>query len=340
MILAGDVGGTKTLMGLFRQEGDRLRCVHESTLPSREYRSFVALLDAFLSRSGHEAPRSATVGVAGPVVGGRSRVVNLRWPVDARQVARRLGTDDIAVINDLEATAWGIRDLPPRKLADLTRGVRSRPGNAALIAAGTGLGTALMPWDGRRWRPHASEGGHQGFAPRDDVEIDLLRFLRRRHGRVSLERALSGPSLSALYEFFAERRGSRNTGRRLEAADDPNAEVARRALAGDDPVAGKALDRFVSIYGAAAGDLALVAKATGGIYVGGGIAPKILPRLQDGAFVSAFRDKGRLTSLVEHIPVRVILEPRTALLGAARHAATLTTTRRAARPQPTRQRRR
>ena len=339
MILAGDVGGTKTLLGLFRREGDRLRCIHEASLPSGEYRSFGALLDAFLSPSGHARPRHATIGVAGPVTGGRSRIVNLRWPVDARQLGRHLDTDDVRVINDLEATAWGIRELPPRKLADLTPGVRSRPGNAALIAAGTGLGTALLPWDGTRWRPHASEGGHQGFAPRDDVEVDLLRFLRRRHGRVSLERALSGPALSALYEFFAGRArgcGFREARRRLAAADDPNAEVARRALAGEDETADKALGLFVSIYGAAAGDLALVAKATGGIYVGGGIAPRILPRLKDGAFVRAFRDKGRLTPLVERIPVRVILEPRTALLGAARHAATRSTTGRTVRTRPTR----
>jgi glucokinase len=330
VILAGDVGGTKTLLGLFRQVGGKLRCVREDSLPSQEFRSFEALVDEFLSRAKRTVDRCA-VGVAGPVVGGRSQVVNLRWPVDARRLARELSTDAVHVINDLEATGWGIPVVPPRKLVSLTPGLRSLQGNAALIAAGTGLGMALLLWDGARWHPRASEGGHQAFGPRNDIEIDLLKFLRRRHGRVSVERAVSGPALSAIYEFLIHSGRvdeSDRMSRRLAEADDPNAEVARAALAGDDAVAGKALDLFVSLYGAAAGDLALVAKATGGLYLGGGIAPKILPKLREGAFLRAFRDKGRLSPLLERIPVRVILEPRTALLGAAQYAATLTPTTR------------
>lgn len=327
------MGGTKTLLGLFRQAGGKLRCVHEDSLPSQEFRSFEALVDEFLVRAERKVDRCA-VGVAGPVVGGRSQVVNLRWPVDARRLARRLWTDAVRVINDLEATAWGVPVVPPRKLVSLTPGLRPLPGNAALIAAGTGLGMALLLWDGERWHPRASEGGHQAFGPRDDVEIDLLRFLRRRHGRVSVERAVSGPALSAIYEFLIHSgRGKKSNRmrRRLAAADDPNAEIARVGIAGDDAAAAKALDLFVSLYGAAAGDLALVVKATGGIFLGGGIAPKILPKLRDGAFLRAFRDKGRLTPLVERIPVRVILEPRTALLGAAQYAATLTPTTKVAK---------
>jgi glucokinase len=330
VILAGDVGGTKTLLGLFRQMGGKLRCVHEDSLPSQEFRSFEALVDEFLARAKRTVDRCA-IGVAGPVVAGRSQVINLRWPVDARRLARKLSTQAVRVINDLEATGWGIPVLPRRKLVSLTPGLRPMPGNAALIAAGTGLGMALLLWDGERWHPRASEGGHQAFGPRDDVEIGLLRFLRRRHGRVSVERAVSGPALSAIHEFLIHSgRGkvSSRMQRRLAEADDPNAEIARAGMAGDDAVAGRALDLFVSLYGAAAGDLALVAKATGGMYLGGGIAPKILPKLREGAFLRAFRDKGRLTSLVERIPIRVILEPRTALLGAARYAATLTPTTR------------
>jgi glucokinase len=330
VILAGDVGGTKTLLGLFRQVGGKLRCVREDSLPSQEFRSFEALVGEFLSGTKGKVDRCA-VGVAGPVVAGRSHVVNLRWPVDARRLARKLSTNAVGVINDLEATGWGIPLVPPRKLASLTPGLRSLPGNAALIAAGTGLGMALLLWDGERWHPRASEGGHQAFGPRDDVEIDLLKFLRRRHGRVSVERAVSGPGLAAIYEFLIQAgrdKRSKRVGRRFAEADDPNAEIARAALAGDDAVAGKALDLFVSLYGAAAGDLALVAKATGGLYLGGGIAPKILPKLREGAFLDAFRDKGRLSPLLERIPVRVILEPRAALLGAARYAATRTSTTR------------
>jgi glucokinase len=328
VILAGDVGGTKTVLGLFRRVGGKLRCVREDSLASREFGSFEALVDEFLSRAKQRVDRCA-VGVAGPVVGGRSQVVNLCWPVDTRRLARKLSTDAVRVINDLEATGWGIPVVPPRKLVSLTPGLRSQPGNAALIAAGTGLGMALLLWDGERWHPRPSEGGHQAFGPRNDVEIELLRFLRRRHGRVSVERAVSGPGLSAIHEFLIHSgygKQSKRMGRRLSGADDPNAEIARAALAGDDAVARKALDLFVSLYGAAAGDLALVAKATGGLYLGGGIAPKILPKLREGAFLRAFRDKGRLSLLLERIPVRVILEPRTALLGAAQCAATLAPT--------------
>jgi glucokinase len=282
-------------------------------------------VDEFQSRSKARVRRCA-VGVAGPVVDGRSQVINLRWPVDTRRLARKLGISSVRVLNDLEATAWGIPVLPPQKMLSLTPGLRPRPGNAALIAAGTGLGMALMLWDGERFHPQASEGGHQTFGPRDDLEIDLLRFLRGRYDRVSVERAASGPAVSAIYEFLVgSGRGSQSRlmSQRLAEADDPNSVVARAALAGDDAVAEKALDVFVSLYGAAAGDLALVAKATGGVYVGGGIAPKILPKLREGGFVKAFRDKGRLAPLLERIPIRVILEPRTALLGAAQCAAIL-----------------
>jgi glucokinase len=332
-ILAGDVGATETLLGRFRQAGGRLRCVREESLPSQGFRSFESLVDEFLSSAKQSVDRCA-VGVAGPVVGGRSQVVNLRWPVDARRLARKLSTQAVRVINDLEAAAWGIPVVPARRLVSLTPGLRSLPGNAALIAAGTGLGMALLLWDGKRWHPRPSEGGHQAFGPRDDVETDLLTFLRRRHGRVSVERVVSGPGLSAIHDFLIHSgRGkqSRRMARRLAEADDPSAEIARAALAGDDAVAGKALDLFVSLYGAAAGDLALVAKATGGLYLGGGIAPKILPKLREGSFLRAFRDKGRLSPLLERIPVRVILEPRTALLGAAQCAATLTPTMRIVR---------
>jgi len=323
VILAGDVGATKTLLGLFRQADGGLKCVRECGFASDGFRSFDAMLGEFL---GPARPRihRCVVGVAGPVVEGRSRMVNLRWTVDARRLARGTGTDAVRVINDLEATAWSIPAISPRRMANLTPGVRSRPGHAALIAAGTGLGVALMRRNGEGWLPGASEGGHQAFAPRDEVEIELMHFLRSRHGRVSLERVVSGPGLLAIYEFFVQKgrgAGSGRARRLLAGADDPSAAIARAGLAREDPVAVRALDRFVSLYGAAAGDLALVAGATAGIYVGGGIAPKILPRLREGGFMRAFRDKGRLAPVVARIPVRVLCEPRAGLLGAARCAS-------------------
>jgi glucokinase len=318
MILAGDVGGTKTLLGLFTRTPRGLRVHREATFPSEDHPSLVSIVDAFLEPE--DRVQACVVGVAGPVSGGRSHVVNLRWPVDGRRLARRLGLARARVINDLEATAWGLGELPPRQLAELTPGVKPRPGNAALIAAGTGLGMALLYWDGVRHHPSASEGGHQEFAPRDDVEIDLLRFLRERHGRASVERAVSGPAIAAIYQFLVETGRSRETkrmGREIAESKDPNRAITRAALARSDRTAEKTMSLFASLYGSAAGDLALVANARSGVFVGGGIAPAILPLLAQGEFVRSFRTKGRLSPLLEEIPVRVVLEPRTALLGAA-----------------------
>jgi len=322
LILAGDVGGTKTLLGLFTWSKGKPHKVREGSFPSQESPSLEAMIRGFLAE-GRERVHRLAVGVAGPVVGGRSHVVNLRWPVDERKLSRALEIDHVKVLNDLEATAWGIPVLPSRKLLNLTPGLRPRPGNAALIAAGTGLGMATLFWDGERHWPSASEGGHQSFAPRDDVEIELLRFMRERFDRVSVERIVAGPGFSAIYDFLvATGRGkeSLEMSRRL-ASGDRNATVSAAGVAGDDPVAERAVEMFVSLYGAEAGDLALISRAVGGVYVGGGIAPKILHKLRSGEFVHAFRSKGRLSPLVEQIPVKVIPEPRTALLGAAACAA-------------------
>ncbi len=322
MILAGDVGGTKTNLGLFTWSNAKLRLVREGTFPSQESPSLEAMVGGFLAE-GSETVHRAAVGVAGPVVGGRSQVVNLRWPVDERKLARALGTPHVRVLNDLEATAWGIPVLPSRKLLSLTPGLRARPGNAALIAAGTGLGMAILFRNGDQLEPSASEGGHQGFAPRNEIEIELLQFMRQRYGRVSVERIVAGPGFSAIYEFLvASGRGveTPEMSRRL-ATGDRNSAVSEAGVLGDDPVAERAVEMFVSMFGASAGDLALIARAVAGVYVGGGIAPKILPKLRSGGFLESFRAKGRLSQLVEQIPVKIILEPRTALLGAAACAA-------------------
>ena len=323
MILAADVGGTSTRLGLFRQVGARLRTEREARFDSRDAESFEALVDEFLA-AGKQRVHRCAVGVAAPIVGEHSEIVNLPWRIDARRIGRRVGLDRVILLNDLEATAWGIPRLGSRHSVSLTPGLRGRPGNAALIAAGTGLGTAILFWDGKQFRPSAGEGGHQSFAPPDDLGIALLRFLRRRHGRVSWERIVAGPGLSAIYDFFVENRWGERTRemrQRLEDADDPNVVIGEAGIRGDDRLAVRALDMFVSLYGAAAGDLALVANARAGVWIAGGIAPKILPRLRSGEFVRAFRDKGRLEPLVTKIPIRVIVEPRVALLGAAARAA-------------------
>ncbi len=322
MILAGDVGGTKTILGLFSRRGGRLVPAREATFPSGEHASLEEMVEAFL-RAGRERVSACALGVAGPVVGGRTEVVNLRWPVDARRVARLLRIPEVHLLHDLEAMGWGIPELTPAQTVSLTPRLRPRAGNAALLAAGTGLGVAILSWDGRRPRPGASEGGHVGFAPRDEDEIELLRFFLRRYDRLSLDRLVSGPGLHGIFDFLvASGRGSILPAmrRRLEE-EDPSAAISEAGLRGEDPTAERALDWFTSLYGAAAGDLALVAGAVGGVWIGGGIAPKILPRLRSGTFLRAFRSKGRLFSFLERIPVRVILEPRTGLLGAAARAA-------------------
>jgi glucokinase len=321
VILAGDIGGTKTILGLFTLSDGRPRLVRAATYSSSAAASLDEIVRAFLGE-GSQKVRRCAVGVAGPVVGGRSSVVNLPWCVDEGRLARLAGVPRARVINDLEATAWGLAFVPHRKLVTLNPGARPTPGNAALIAAGTGLGTAVLFWDGRRHHPSASEGGHVALAPRDEREIGLLRFAQRRFPRVSLDRILSGSGLSLIYDYLVESEGIlAGEATLLPQAEDRNAAIAEAGLSGRSAAARRALGLFVSLYGAAAGDLALVARATAGVYLAGGIAPKILPALRSTEFTRSFRSKGRLSPFMKRIPVRVVLEPRTALLGAAACAA-------------------
>ncbi|MCP3906095.1 MAG: glucokinase [Planctomycetes bacterium] len=320
MILAADLGGTKSLLGLFRMVAGKPSAEREQTFDSSAFSSFETMAGEFLSGE-RRKPRRVAIGVAAPVSRGVSQAVNLQWTVSARRVATRLAVEDVLLLNDLEATAWGIPSLSPRKLVNLTPGLRPGKGNAAVLAAGTGLGMATVVRDGERWLPQPSEGGHQDFGPRDDLEIALLRYMRRRQrGRVSLDRLVSGPGLVAIYDFLVDNGWGRpSTRMRTHPADvsDRAAAIGAAGLAEEDPVASRAVDLLVSLYGAAAGNLALAARATGGVYVGGGIAPRLLPRLRAGGFVAAFRDKGRLSDLLHKICIRVIVEPRTALIGAA-----------------------
>jgi len=324
VILAGDIGGTKTVLALFDDEGDGLDAIREEVFPSREHASLEEILRQFLAAAGRPALRAACLGVAGPVMDGRSRVTNLPWEMDERTLGAALEVPRVRLLNDLEAAAHGMLGLPPEDLCVL-QGGRERRGHMAVIAAGTGLGEALLIWDGARHAAVASEGGHADFAPRDDLEIDLLRFLRRDLGRVSYERVLSGPGLLSIYRFLRDRDRTPEPawiGERM-AGEDPGAVISEVGLAGKDPVCARALDMFVAIYGAAAGNLALTALTVGGVFVGGGIAPKIRPKMADGTFVAAFRAKGRFSPLMESIPVRLALNPRAPLFGAARVARDL-----------------
>lgn len=320
MILAGDVGGTKTTLALFAKQGDRLVPRERRSVPSRRSRSLEAILREFL-RDHPAKLRGVCLGVAGPVLEGRCQAVNLPWPVDARVLRRALGVKTVTLINDLEATAYGIQALPRTAFAVLNAGKAQPRGPIAVLAAGTGLGEAALVWNGTRYQAVASEGGHADFAPRNALEIELLRFLMKRFGHVSYERLLSGPGKTAVYQFLKETGRGREPAWLAErlAEGDPSPVISEMALTDRSALCVKALKLFASIYGAEAGNLALKHLARGGVYLGGGIAPTILPFLSDGTFMQAFAAKGRLSGLLSRIPVRVILDDRAALYGAAWH---------------------
>ena len=320
MILAGDIGGTKAQLALFADGADPRHPALEERVPTNGSPSLDELLSAFLARTGAR-PTRVVLGIAGPVADNRCITTNLPWQVDGDVLTARLGAP-VTLLNDLEATGWGLGTLGAADLRVLQPGDGTL-GNRALIAAGTGLGEAILHRDGGDWRPLASEGGHTDFGPRDAFEDELLAWLRTRFGHVSYERILSGPGLADLYRFC------RDTGRgaepaavaaRFDAAAEPAAIVTETALDGSCERAGVALGKFVELYGAEAGNLALKALALGGVFVGGGIAPRILAALADGAFVRAFLDKGRLRPVLTRIPVSVVLDPKTAVWGAAAFA--------------------
>ena len=330
MILAGDVGGTKTHLALFAFEGEALRLLAEATYTSKTYSGLEDVVQKFLraqEKQEEEVSREpitgACFGVAGPVVGNISKTPNLPWIVSTQVLREVTGVEKVKLINDLEANGYGIPLLEGNELVTLQEGSSGLPdGHGALISAGTGLGEAFLYREGKTFKPVASEGGHADFAPRDDLEIELLRYLLNRFPHVSYERVVSGPGLFNIYSFLRDcGHGEEPTwlAEQLKQGH-PSRTISQAALANEDELCVKALDLFVSIYGAEAGNLALKVKALGGVYVGGGIAPKILDKMRDGAFMKAFGEKGRLSPLLKAVPVRVILNPRTPLYGAARRA--------------------
>lgn len=321
LILAADVGGTNSRFGLFRADTAVAELQWHGTWPSRAHATLEELAVVAQRASGAE-PGCATFAVAGPVRDGIARATNLPWTIDASVLARALGMDTVGVINDLEANAWGLEMLRPQDFIVLQEGERLARGNIALVSAGTGLGEAGAVWDGDRYVPFASEGGHATFAPRNELELDLARWLGKHLGHVSWERVLSGAGLVSLFQFFHERGGVPEPAWLAEQiqSGDPAAAISRAAEARSDDLAVQALDLFVSLYGSEASNFALELYATGGVFLGGGIAPKISKWLQKPSFLEAFRSKGRMRELLETIPVRIVLEERTALFGAARHA--------------------
>jgi glucokinase len=308
LVLAGDIGGTKTHLALFSFQNNLLKSEVQKTFPSQKYSGLEPVLEEFLAAGEYSIGR-ASFGIAGPLVDGKVKAPNLNWIVDPVSVAKTLKLASVSLLNDLEAAAYGISTLESHEFLIINEGVIRRPGNKGLIAAGTGLGETILYDDGKNYHPLASEGGHADFAARDESEIELLRFLIERYGHVSYERVVSGPGLLNIYDFLKERAGIDVPGwfeEKMAGAEDQSALISQAALAGEPEIAVKALDMFVSAYGAEAGNLALKAKAIGGVYVGGGIAPKVLNKLRNGTFMQAFNDKGRYRELVSSIPVYVI----------------------------------
>jgi len=323
LVLAGDIGGTKTNLALFSVRDEKLHAESIRTFPSKQYSGLLPVLQDFLAGD-HPKIDAACLGIAGPVVDGKVKTPNLPWMIDTAELRRAVKLDAVWLLNDLEAAAYGIFTLGEEEFYTLNQGTVHQSGNKALIAAGTGLGQAFLYDDGRRFRPLASEGGHGDFAPRNELEIELLRHLIGRFHHVSYERVVSGPGLFNIYRFFKEGRGLAEPKwltERLAAADDTSAVVSQAGLAGEAEICVKTLDLFASVYGAEAGNLALRAKSVRGLYIGGGIAPKLLAKLKDGVFMRAFVDKGRYADLLASIPVQVVLNEQSALRGAAHYAA-------------------
>lgn len=315
MILAGDIGGTNTRLCLF-ENGKSVG--EEKKFPSQKFQSLEEIIAEFL---GQRKVAKGCFGVAGPVREGKCKITNLSWEIDEKRIAKELGIESVHLLNDLEANAYGLRAIERKDFFLLHEGKEQR-GNQALIAAGTGLGEAGLIWNGKEHLPFACEGGHVGFSPRDDLEIELFLFLRKKFGHVSFERVVSGPGLHNIFQFLVE------TGKETLSQDvkdamnssDPSKIISEWGISGKDRACKRALDWFISIYGAEAGNMALKFLSLGGFFVGGGIAPKIIDALKLGAFHQAFIDKGRFKELLETIPIRVVLNDNAALLGANYYA--------------------
>jgi glucokinase len=325
MILAGDIGGTKANLALIEKKGNRFRIIFAHRYPSHEYTCFEDIIEDFLGRgrdflsaSTSGRIQAAGFGVAGPVIGRGVRITNLTWGIDADELERQLRTRHIALLNDLEATGYSLASLAPEDIYTLNEGSPAPQGTLALLAAGTGLGEAILTWNGSRYIVAPSEGGHCDFAPRTEQEIELLRYLKTTHKFVSFELVVSGRGFLTLHQFL-------DKSVRHPSFDEPGAdaapEITHLGLEGSCPVCVETLDLFVTLYGAEAGNLALKALARGGIFVAGGIAPKILPKIQSGKFFAAFCEKEKFQELLSHFPIHIVLNEDAPLLGAAAEAA-------------------
>lgn len=328
-VLGADVGGTNTKIALARVDEGRPALVFRERYASRDCETLETAIEAFLAEAQVRpyAARiaSACFAVAGPVESGRAQLTNLTWRIDEARLARHFGFARVRVINDFAAAGLGVALLDPNDLLTLQAGVPVEGAQRVVLGAGTGLGVAVLSWNEGRYQVHASEAGHCDFAPVDRLQDELLVYLRRELGRVSYERIVSGPGLVRIFSFL-ESPGGHAPGAALSAAlalRDPAEVITEFALGGQDPLAERALDLFASAYGAFAGNMALVALARGGVYIAGGIAPKIAAKLTDGTFMRAFAAKGRFEALLETIPVQVVMNEHAGLFGALAEAASI-----------------
>jgi glucokinase len=322
MILAGEIGATRTRLAAFDTEGTRLHRVTEKIYMSQEHAGLPQMIADFVLTEGIPV-HTACFGVAGPVRGGRSKISNIDWTVDCKELAGQLKLETVGLINDMEAYAYGIDALESKDFVTLAAGEgEDAEGNRAVISARTGLGVAGLYWDGFRHHPFPSEGGHASFAPRHDVEIELLNYLFKKHGHVSCERVLSGPGLKNIYDFLRDADKAEEPvwlKNDMQQAKDQPAMISHLAMAGKSPLCEMALDLFVGIYGSETGNCALKYMTTGGIFVGGSIAAKILPKIQGPTFMQSFLDKGRMEGLLKAMPVKIVLNDDAGILGAARY---------------------
>jgi len=329
IVLAGDIGGTKTLLQLSRSTLDGLEVLYEKRYASAEHGDFLSLASNFVEESlrhtGAQASR-ACFGIAGPVSGRKTKTTNLPWSIDADVLESSLGIDRVRLINDFQSVGYGVEALQSQDIVTLQQGSEEPHGTRVIIGAGTGLGQGFLIWHDDHYEVVASEGGHADFAPTDDEQIALLKYLRTRYHWATWERVVSGRGLVNIFEFLVETNCAQLSGPLQEAMrqEDRAAVISRVGMTGEDPTAVKALHMFVSLYGAQAGNLALTALATGGVIVAGGVAPKIIDKLTDGTFMRAFHDKEeRLQPLLQAMPVRVIVNQNVGLLGSAIAASRL-----------------
>src|SRR6202165_4356615 len=321
MILAGEIGATHTRLAAFETEGNQLQCAAEKTYMSQQHDGLAGILADFIKTEGIPV-HSACFGVAGPVRAGPSKISNLPWVLDAREIAKQLKLNSVGLLNDMEAYAYGIDGLESKDFITLSEGAEEAEGNLAVISAKTGLGIAGLYWDGFRHHPFACEGGHSDFAPRNDLQMELLAYLRKKYGRISCERILSGPGIKNIYDFLRDTHKAEEPEwlrTQMSAAPDPPALISQMALEAKSEICDQTLSIFVSVFGAETGNCALNFMSTGGIFIGGSIAAKIMRKMNDPVFLESFLDKGRMGTILKDMPVKIVANDDSGMIGAARY---------------------